>query len=129
MSRRHTAMLALAACVLSDAGNVVNEVLSDDRPPPVAPILGTVFAVLSVAAILGLSQERAWARATGGVSRVGDVLLLTGALLSGGFADEPLAHQVPAGIQFGLSVIALVALARLPGRARRSTHASRAAAR
>ena len=129
MSRRHTAILALALCVLSDAGNVVNQVLSDDPPPPVAPILGTVFAVLSLAAILGLSRDRAWARTTGLLSRVGDVLLLTGALLSGGFADEPLAHQVPAGIQFGLSVIALVTLARLHGRAGRSTRASRAAAR
>jgi len=65
MSRRHTAMLALALCVLSDAGNVLKQVMSDDKPPPVAPILGTVFAVLSLVAILGLSRERAWARMTG----------------------------------------------------------------
>ena len=125
MSRRHTAMLALALCVLSDAGNVLNQVMSDDKPPPVAPILGTVFAMLSLVAILGLSRERAWARTTGFLSRGGDVLLLTGALVGGGFAGEPLAHQLPAGIQFGLSVIALLALVRIDAR---SGRASRAAA-
>jgi len=59
------------------------------------------------------------------LSRGGDVLLLTGALVGGGFAGEPLTHQLPAGIQFGLSVIALVALARIDAR---SGRASRAAA-
>lgn len=60
------------------------------------------------------------------LSDVGNVvLLLTGSLVGGGFADEPLAHQLPAGIQFGLSVIALVALARIDAR---SGRASRAAA-
>jgi len=119
------AAVALAACGLGDTGGVVNQLASADKPPPAAPVLGAVFGVLAFTAAALLLRGSRRGITLGILSRVGDIALLGGALLAGGFADEPTAHAAAAAAQGGLSVATLLVLLLVVLRARSTRAQSR----
>lgn len=101
---------------ISAAGNALglaHQMASPDRPPLPAMVLEGAFALAAVAALWGLHRRARWGRLVGLVSRAGDLLLLVGALLGGGFAGEAASHVIPAAGQFLLCLVALVFLLRL----------------
>lgn len=107
------------ACGLGDAAGVVSQLTSADKPPPAAPVLGATLGVMAFTAAALLARRSRRGATLGILSRVGDILLLGGALLAGGFADESTAHWAAAATQGGLSVAALLLLVVLRARTSR----------
>lgn len=122
MTMMNAARVCLALSGLADLGGAVNQVLSADKPPPVAPALGVVFGVLAVVTAVLLPGRHARVLGVAIASRVGDLLLLTGALIAGGITSETAAHQLSAGGQALVSALALCTLLL----ARRQRHAAAA---
>ncbi len=122
MTMINAARASLALSGLADLAGAVNQVLSEDKPPPVAPALGVVFGVVAVVTAVLLPGRGTRVLTVAIASRVADLLLLTGALIAGGITSESAAHQLSAGGQALVTALALCTLLL----ARRQRHATAA---
>jgi hypothetical protein len=107
-----TVAAAVALSAIGDLAGLAHQALSADRPPIPAMILSGVLAFAALAVLRPLAAGLARARRVALGTRVGDLLLLTAAAVSGHLFGEPTDHVIPAVLQFLLSLTAAVLLTR-----------------